>query len=76
MLQMVATISSLILLALAVGVIASAVSSDWALMLRALRHRAGTAMPPLPPHGRPVVFARQIRVTRITPQSSPQRAAA
>jgi hypothetical protein len=85
MLQIVATIASLLVLMLGAGILAASLSSDWALMLRALGLRHGAtlrpAMLPLPPQvqtpqGRPIVFARQIRVVRISSPSVPRRAAA
>jgi hypothetical protein len=77
MLQIVATITSIILLASGAGVIAASLSDDWALMLKALGlHRRKLAAVPLPPQGRPIVYARQIRVMRISPRSAPHRAAA
>jgi hypothetical protein len=77
MLQVVATITSIILLAVGCGVVAASLSDDWALMLQALGlRRPRLATMPVPPQGRPIVYARQIRVVRISPRSAPHRAAA
>ncbi len=76
MLQMVATIASLFLLATGAGVIASSLSQDWALMMRALGVIPRSRPTALAPRLRPVMFARQIRVVRIRPQSAPLRAVA
>jgi hypothetical protein len=75
MLQMFAALVSLLVLAGATGVIAQSVAGDWRLMLRALGLVPAVDLAPLPPVGRPLTFARQIRVVRISPQSAPLRAA-
>lgn len=76
MLQMFATLVSLLLAGSAVGVIALSLAGDWRLMLRALGLVRPSHVAPLPPHGRPLVFARQVKVMRISPTPVQQRAAA
>jgi hypothetical protein len=75
MLQMFAALVSLIVIAGATGVIAHSMAGDWRLMLRALGLPPALDLAPLPPAGRPLTFARQIRVVRVSSQSAPLRAA-
>ncbi len=75
MFQMFATTISLLLAAAAVAVIAQALAGDWKLMKAALRGPR-PALAPLPPRTRPLAFAREVRVLRVTPQSAPRAAAA
>jgi hypothetical protein len=58
------------------GVIAASLSRDWGLMIDALARRAQPAPAVLPPRGRPITIARQVRVVRISRSSAPLRAAA
>jgi hypothetical protein len=76
MLQMFATLVSLFLAGSALAVIALSLAGDWQLMLRALGLSRPLQVAPLPPRGRPLVYARQVRVMRISPRSAPHAAAA
>jgi hypothetical protein len=78
MLQTVATLGSMILLIGGCGVIAASLSQEWSLMIDVLARRArpAPASTALPPRGRPITIARQVRVVRISRSSVPLRAAA
>lgn len=77
MLQMVATIVSLLVGGIALGAIVSAMTKDWSLMLQALRLQPAWVAAPLPACARPAAaHHRRVRVLRVRPQSAPYAAAA
>ena len=76
MIQTISTMVSLMLGVGGAGVIAAALIEDWQALRHALAPIAGGSLPPLPPHTRRIAGARPARMIRLTPASSPLRAAA
>jgi hypothetical protein len=76
MVQIVATLASLLIAISAVTVIGLSLAEDWDALKRALLGRATFDSPPLPPRTYQVASARRARIVRMTPGESPVRVAA
>ena len=76
MLQMIATMASILIGAGAMMVIAMALAEDWAPMMQALGFRPTAGERPLPPRDRQAERVRRIRVSQVSPAPVPWRAAA
>jgi len=76
MMQMIATMASILIGASAMMVIATALASDWATMIQALGFGRVTNELPLPPRGRLAEPARRVRILQVSPAALPWREAA
>jgi hypothetical protein len=76
MVQIVATLISLLLGASALIVIGFSVADDWDALKQALGFRISSATPQLPPRTRQITPARRARIIRLSVEALPQRAAA
>ncbi len=76
MVQIVATLISLLLGASALMVIGLSLADDWDALTRAFGLRAFSGTPPLPPRTRQLAPARRARIVRMSAEASPLRAAA
>jgi hypothetical protein len=75
MVQIVATLASLLLAISALMVIGLSLAEDWDALKRALGRQTSSMTPPLPPHTRQLTPARRARIVRMSAES-PVRAAA
>lgn len=76
MVQIVATLISLLLGASALLVIGFSLADDWDALKGALGFRTASATPPLPPRTRQITPARRARIIRLSAEASPLRVAA
>jgi len=76
MMQMIATMASILIGASAMMVIATALASDWATMIQALGFRHATDERPLPPRNRLAAPARRVQILPVSPVPVPWREAA
>jgi hypothetical protein len=76
MVQIVATLASLLIGISALAVIVLSLAEEWDAVKRALLRPAHSTTPPLPPRTRMLAPARRARMMRVTPEASSLRAAA
>jgi hypothetical protein len=76
MLQLIATMASILTGASAMMVIVMALAKDWTMMIQALGFRRAAGELPLPPRSRLAEPARRIRIFEVSPGAVPWREAA
>jgi hypothetical protein len=75
MVQIVATLGSLLIGMAALGVIALTVTEEWDAFVKALGFRAQSSAPSLPPQTRMVKSPRRARMIRLPAEPAARRAA-